>query len=630
MKIKRLIILAGFIYFLIAPFTYHTDTKLNLAYPSLGGGVWNIYGYLEKNNLDIPPLHYPPLHYLVLKLELPIAQALGGTGYTKWLLSDSTKAVSSPQIFTYNLASKFPLLLLALFSGWLIFRLVLRETQKESSALLAAAVWLLNPITLYSVVAMGQNDIVAIAVFLIGLWFYLKNPLLAFLIFGLAGSIKSYPLIWAGVLAMLYRTNSLWKKFALGGVSGVVYLLTIAPFLGSQFFREQVLGSGLVTRFFVSGIDLGFGKAVLIVPLLVTVLFVTALMAESSFGLFTAAFFLFSVNFVILGFSHFHPQWLLWLMPFWAILFPFLEGNEKLKKVNRFLFLITTLSFAVVVLLFEDAFLSWGIFSPLNPNLLNLPVIRDFLSIRKIDVNLYDNLAHSLIAGVGLFLVLLTSKADLVKEWISGPKANLPKRMEDLLGRPVGVTTKLVLAVLVPIATILVFLTVSKSLPVVIKTETEAGVIEYLSDKEILPLTQKFAVMSDSIYRIEVLFKNPSLQSRDEVGLQLVDDQGKQVASSTVSGFNIGDPAYFRLDFAPTVDSSGKNFTIFLTKTKVVDGKLQIGFSNASGDRTLIINQFSKHIGLNNVLLPTLDELKSLLATQPLVMVLPILTMLFI
>ena len=623
---RRLLILASVLYFLLAPITYHPDTKLNLAYPSLGGGVWNIYSYLESHNLNVPPLHYPPLHYLALKLELPITQLIGGSGYTNWLLSDSTQATLDPQILRYNLASKFPLLLLALLSGWLIYKLILRETEEEKSALLGAAFWFFNPITLYAIVAMGQNDIIAISIFLIGLWYFMKRPYLAFLIFGLSGSIKSYPLIWSGVAAMAFPSKSLVKKLALLALAFAVYGVTLAPFISSSYFRQQVLTSGLVTRFFDSGISIGFNESVLLVPLFIIAVAVLSIGSSISGGVLTASLFVLATNFFVLGFSHFNPQWLLWLVPFWAILFPFFEKEDKTRLLNRFLLLLTFISFLIIVILFEDKFLTWGIFSPLSANLLNLPSIVDFLSARGMDTSLYNNIAHSILAGVGVaFTLWVVSSNKFGKE-----AAKISGFIDRLLTVRVGWLAKVFMALVVPITFYFVAFWVSARLPIIAMSENSTGNYIFLPTKNIVPLSEFVPIKDNYLYRLEVLFKNPNLESKDRLRLTVSDQSGRQLVSEEVSGFNVGDPSYFRVDFPTLADSGGKSLKITLTNEEVVDGNLAVGFVGSKEGKSLAVRQYAKPPSNNFAFSAGITRLTSAVEQEPIILIVPVVALLLI
>ncbi|EKD55994.1 MAG: hypothetical protein ACD_58C00321G0003, partial [uncultured bacterium] len=156
---RKILLLAATLYLLIAPFTYHPDNKLVLYYATLGNGkVWDIYSYLNKNYDAAPKFHYPPMHYWVVKAEYPIVKMIGGRGFDNWLKRGANEAFDDSNIFLYNLATKIPILALVLFSGGMIYKICLQYGYDKYKSRSAAAIWLFNPITLYSAVIMGQND----------------------------------------------------------------------------------------------------------------------------------------------------------------------------------------------------------------------------------------------------------------------------------------------------------------------------------------------------------------------------------------------------------------------------------------------------------------------------------------
>jgi len=393
---KKIILLAAVLYFLVAPFTYHPDTKLVLYYPTLNNSkVWNIYTYLNTHQDDAPKFHYPPMHYWVLKAELPLVKLIGGKNIVNWLKTGGNVAFNDPKVYLYNLACKFPLLILILLSGVLIGKIAIKNGYKKEIALKAIKIWLFNPLTLYSAVIMGQNDILAICPFLIGLYFYSDLPFLAFFLFGVSGSIKNYPLIWAIILALIYPKVSWFKKIVLGTVAVGLYLLSMAPFLGLNYFREDVLYSGLSIRMFESVLNIGFGEKILLVPVLLLVVILIAVKKNLGRSLRGQMSVLLTATILILGLTHFHPQWLIWIMPFVAIIL-------AIEKENWWFWLLMP-AVALITLLFEDKFLYWGLLTPINSNLINLPFMGQYLQTKGVDIELLNNLCHSVVAGVAIY-----------------------------------------------------------------------------------------------------------------------------------------------------------------------------------------------------------------------------------
>ncbi|MDD4938275.1 MAG: glycosyltransferase 87 family protein, partial [Candidatus Shapirobacteria bacterium] len=258
---KKILLLAMVFWGLLAPLTYHPDTKLTLRYSALENGkVWDIYSYLATHKLDIPDFHYPPAHYWWLKIHYPISKFIGGSGFDQWLASGSAQAAFNMEVMRYNLAAKFPLLLLGLISGWLIFKIVKRETKDLNKAELAALFWYFNPITLYSLVVMGQNDIVAIFLFLLGIW-WIDRWWLMVLFWGLAAGVKNYPLIWA-IMFLVVQEKKIFKLILKIGSVFLVYLVIMLPWLSKDYFIQAVLNSGLSQRMFIANIPIGFGKEI--------------------------------------------------------------------------------------------------------------------------------------------------------------------------------------------------------------------------------------------------------------------------------------------------------------------------------------------------------------------------------
>lgn len=402
---KKLLLLAASVFFLIAPFTYHPDTKLVLYYPSINQGkVWDIYKYLNTNQDDAPKFHYPPMHYWVLKAEWPLVKLISGSGIEEWLKIGGNIAFNDTNIYLYNFSSKFPLLILVLLSGYLIYKICLKNAYDKKTALKAAAIWFFNPLTLYSAVIMGQNDILAIFPFILGLYFYSDKPYLAFLLFGLGGSIKNYPLIWAIILGLVYKKGTWFKKIILIAIPFLFYILTMLPFLSQNYFRQDVLYSGLSIRIFESFLDIGFGDKLLIVPVLLVVVALIGIKKSLGKNLKGQMILLLTATLLILALTHFHPQWFIWIMPFASILLA--------KSKNFWWYGILIPAIMIVVLLFEDKYLYWGLLTPINPGIINLPYIGEFLQAKGVDTALLNNLAHSIIAGVAFYWLWILGRMD--------------------------------------------------------------------------------------------------------------------------------------------------------------------------------------------------------------------------
>lgn len=274
---KKILLLAAIIYFFIAPLTYHPDNKAVLFWASQDNGrVWNIWEYGEKNLGPKQQFNYPPLHFYLDKLQYLIAKPLGGADFAEWLGTPHEEDFFQPKLARFMMAAKAPLILFGLLAGFLIFLLAKQFGMTDIKSRLAAGLWLFNPITVYSIPMMGQNDVMAIVFFLCG-WLLLKKyPVAAGVVFGLAASIKTYPLIWLLFLLPVTIGLSVKQKVGVFVLSTVVYGLTLVPFLHNQTFLSVGMNSEINNRFFIPQINIGFDQAIYLIPVLLSVVFLAA------------------------------------------------------------------------------------------------------------------------------------------------------------------------------------------------------------------------------------------------------------------------------------------------------------------------------------------------------------------
>lgn len=543
---KRIILLAIVSYFLIAPFTYHPDTKLTLRYPALENGqVWDIYGYINSHKLDIPDFHYPPAHYWWLKIHYPISKFVGGPGFDKWLSSGSAQASFNTNVLRFNFAAKLPLLILGLLCGWLIFLIVNKASKDQNKAKLAALFWYFNPITLYSLVIMGQNDIVAIFLFLLGIQFYEKWWLTA-LLWGIASGVKSYPIVWSVMFLLVWEKKII--KLVLKGLSVIaVYGLILLPWLEKDYFTQAVLNSGLSQRMLIANIGVGFGKEILVVPLLLVIVALKAWWDKTNNKTYRSTLAIFQSSLIILAFSHFNPQWMLWTIPFLAI-WGFVEG---IRKKEWLVFLIIFIVWIGLTLSFDDKFLTWGLLTPINPNLINFPSIPEFIRNKGGDISSFTNLCQSVLAGAGIWFMV--NKFKNKEKTVSTFKLNNSY-------------------ILIP------WMLIGGVILLISGIKTENKTFSQLGNKEIylnetVDKRWEYEVLPNLKY-FEISLDNSSLSSQDK-GILVISDNNQNEFEKEFSGFNAGAKSWLRVDVPASM--SNANYIMVTTKDVVSkDGLLKI------------------------------------------------------
>jgi hypothetical protein len=105
----------------------------------------------------------------------------------------------------------------------------------------------------------------------------------------------------------------------------------------------------------------------------------------------------FSILLLFFSVTHYHPQWFLWLTPLMII--------ELLQNdfVHKWLHLTLSAIFVFIVLMFESS-LSYGLFSPILPQLANGPNLSDFVN-RYYDVFQLKSILRSIFAAFSIWII---------------------------------------------------------------------------------------------------------------------------------------------------------------------------------------------------------------------------------
>lgn len=147
----------------------------------------------------------------------------------------------------------------------------------------------------------------------------------------------------------------------------------------------------------------------------------------------------------------------------------------------------------------------------------------------------------------------------------------------------------------------------------------------FLHLSEVDGLETKFVAVSNNLNRIDVLFKNPNLESRDNLKIFVYDRLGAVISEKSFSGFNFGDTSHARLDFEPISNSFGKEFLIVIEVEEIVDGKLQVGMKDDGVD---FIHFYKNDSSLLSSYRLTIERVSGILRFQPIILLLPLLMVL--
>ncbi len=402
---KRWILTAGIILRLIlAPFSYHSDVApFDLAGQVIAqGNILNYYDYLPSLPSQSPILktfpptlfNYPPAVYFFLG-----GSSLLLTGWTNpvfhWtFLLQVENVLGTFPVFLHLLLLKLPYLVFDLLTAYLLTKLFSSQRDK----LLAMTFWIFNPVNIYATYLMGQFDVIPNFFVMLSLVLLTKQKELTFsriimaaIILGIGAAFKIYPLFLLIPLASL--SKGFWPRVQICLVGVLPYLLTILPFLSSRGFRSTALVAGQTLKSFYPQIPISGGESILLflaALIFVYLIFLThKIEPENIWQYFFVTMLLFFI------FTHYHPQWFLWLTPF--LILDLIKSNFK----NTLPVLLSIISFTGLVFFFDPG-LSIGLFSPLVPSLYHIPSIWQLLHLNP-DYNLSRSVFQTFFVGAAFY-----------------------------------------------------------------------------------------------------------------------------------------------------------------------------------------------------------------------------------
>lgn len=391
----------------LAAVSFHPDIQAFAfaGYTVSQGKILDLYDFLPNLPPDDPILksypvylfNYPPAIYFFHGVFYSIFQNFVSADFLQVFLFDLPNTFGNWQLYLHLLFLKLPFLLPDLGSAFLLMSLL----NSLRNRLLIFSLWMFNPINLYATYLMGQFDIIPTFFIILSLYFIFKNtrvvfisaPVLAAISLGLGTAFKIYPLFLAIPLASV--TESWRERIKIIVLGPLVYLLTISPFLPSSGFRSSALLANQSLKSFYAQIPISGGESILL--FLAALIFVYLLFLSVKIGpaLLWQRYFIILLLFFI--FTHTHPQWFLWLIPFF--IFDLIQSNFKHWPVIS----LAVASFTGLLFFFDPS-LTLGLFAPLAPSLYNTQSIWQILHLNP-DVNMFRSLLQTVFVGSALYLI---------------------------------------------------------------------------------------------------------------------------------------------------------------------------------------------------------------------------------
>jgi len=400
-----LIIFAGILIRLfLAASTFHPDIQaFNLAGKVVGeGNILNLYDYLSGLSSDNPlkniaVFNYPPAIYFLFGTYHFIVTSIFNIPLLNEYILDLPSNYGNILFNLHLLFLKLPYLFFDLGVGVLLYKLFGSKKEK----LLAFSLWIFNPINLYATYMMGQFDIIPTFFMVAAIYYIVKEKLyLASLLLGFGIAFKIFPIFL--LVPLLVITKGINKKIMVGIIALVPYLLSILPYLSSEGFKNTALFANQSSKSLYASIPVSGGESILLFPTFL--IFFYLIIWKKGIGKIWST----NLNILLLFFifTHFHPQWLIWLTPFLII---------NLVKRNFENILAVGLLFIsyIGMLLFFDSSLTMGIFAPIFYDLKTMPDIWTLINI-KMDYNFSRSLLQSIFVSAAIYLIYQTTQKEHV------------------------------------------------------------------------------------------------------------------------------------------------------------------------------------------------------------------------
>ncbi len=214
-------------------------------------------------------------------------------------------------------------------TAYLLYKIVLYIKNCENTAKWTSFLFISSPIAIFSQFIFGQYDAIGIFITIWAFFMFIKKKYYAFsLLCSLAITFKMFAVFFFIPLLLLVEKRPLHIiKHGLIAISG--YIITSVMFIGSNGYRDAIGFSGnIVPRLFNNGIQTDMGTISLFTVAMMAICIIAynkKLDQQDEF--FTYAVYLPFFSFAAMfAFILWHPQWLLYLIPFLSLA---LFLNEK-------------------------------------------------------------------------------------------------------------------------------------------------------------------------------------------------------------------------------------------------------------------------------------------------------------
>ncbi|MBX5446491.1 hypothetical protein [Sphaerobacter sp.] len=398
----------------LAPFTVHLD--LYHVYSRAAQAAYHGEWFVWTSQLAIQMVHN--IWLFLVKPLLPGAETIWSPTAAVFGLGAQPSEFRDlflryPHLFRALLLLKLPYLVADLGTGYLLTRLVAPERRRRVLAL-----WLLNPIVLYTSAVFGRHDSIAVFLVVASLVAAARGRrYLGLGLLGLGAVTRFFPFFLAPFFILAYRRSKRDLALFAGGLAGVWLAVEVVALAATGSSPTLTLLSRYQHVDYLTDLvlPLRFGDRLFIFPLAYG-LFLLWFFERGEHGARGTDAYVAAGAAMFLGMfalTFFHPPYAIWLVPFLALT---VDRDDRLIAYH--------LAQAALLILFAlhwDTQMTTDLFLPLDPDgVAALPNPRTVLAA-QVPVPLFLGVVRSLFDALALWMAYR-----IVRERLSRAEEEVP------------------------------------------------------------------------------------------------------------------------------------------------------------------------------------------------------------
>jgi len=472
--------------------------------------------------------------------------------------------------------SKLLLVVFYFATIFVIFLIGKAISGKSQKAKYIAILFATSPIVIFAVYIFGQYDIIGIFFTMLGFYYYTKRDYFKFsAFFSIAISIKYFPLI-IFIPLLLLADKKLINIIKYSVIALSTTGIEIVFYLSNSSFVKKILAipSDKTSRLLDFTLSPFNSSPYLVILFVIICLYAYIKDIDQAVENYKTAIFLSLTTYAIM-FSTiiWHPQWLIIIMPFFALSYLFVKDAVKSYWVD----IIGMFSFIyLVVNLFphnvDSGMLGNGIlrslfsYIPLYNSQLFLPAYLSYF-VAIFFVYLFSPLLIQLFQKK----ILIGQEDDFILE-----KSNNALRLRFYIGVAIFVIPSLFCAlapksiarIYDPTAYMVTGLAITQS-------DQPAGLIN-----QNISLKQSFIAENDNLADVSIKLATYGRKNNCEITLTLFDNKNNPLAIKKIDGMVIPDNEFYKFSFNPIAQSKGKMYNIEIKSNGTAENSITAWKSN--------------------------------------------------